>query len=349
MKLHNAAFARIWDMQPKELSGEPHITRIAEICAARFGENSAWQKLAAEMASTTTRRRDWGELQRNDRTIVSVSLAPLPDGAVVVTFADVTDRSRIESALRERAQALEAADQLKSDFVHQASFLFRDPLNAVRGFADMLASGIAGPLSEKQAAYVQDILAASEKLAVVTSDILDLAMIDSGTMRLELSRVDLHELLERVAEPLRKHAESLDIRFAVEVPADIGSVVLDQRRISQIVFNLLSNAFRFTPRGGAITLAAHIAGQDVQISVSDSGPGLAPEVKANAFERFSAKGKPGEHAGAGLGLALVNRFVELHDGWVEIESRTGGGTIVRCHLPRRLPEDAPPIGERTAA
>ncbi|HWD48352.1 MAG TPA: PAS-domain containing protein, partial [Rhizomicrobium sp.] len=304
MKLHNAAFARIWDMQPNELSGEPHITRIAEICAARFGENSAWQKLAAEMASTTTRRRDWGELQRNDRTIVSVSLAPLPDGAVVVTFADVTDRSRIESALRERAQALEAADQLKSDFVHQASFLFRDPLNAVRGFADMLASGIAGPLSEKQAAYVQDILAASEKLAVVTSDILDLAMIDSGTMRLELSHVDLHELLERVAEPLRKHAESLDIRFAVEVPADIGSVVLDQRRISQIVFNLLSNAFRFTPRGGAITLAAHIAGQDVQISVSDSGPGLAPEVKANAFERFSAKGKPGEHAGAGLGLAL---------------------------------------------
>jgi len=349
MKLHNAAFARMWDMQPNELAGEPHIARIADISATRFGDEGAWHKLAAEMASTTTRRREWGEMRRNDRTIVSVSLAPLPDGATVVTFADVTDRSRIENALRERAQALEAADQLKSDFVHQASFLFRDPLNAVRGFADMLASGIAGPLSEKQAAYVQDILTASEKLAVVTSDILDLAMIDSGTMRLELGRADLHELLKHVAEPLRRHAESLDIAFKVDVAADIGIVVVDHRRISQVVFNLLSNAFRFTPRGGAITLAAEIVGQDVQISVSDSGPGIAPEVKANAFERFSAKGKPGEHAGAGLGLALVNRFVELHDGWVEIESRTGGGTVVRCHLPRRLPEDTPTLGERSAA
>jgi signal transduction histidine kinase len=349
MKLHNAAFARMWELQPDELAGEPHISRIANICATRFGEDGAWQKLAAEMSSTAARRREWGELRRNDRSIVSVSFAPLPDGATVVTFADVTDRSRIENALRERAQALEAADQLKSDFVHQASFLFRDPLNAVRGFADLLASGIAGPLSEKQAAYVNDILAASEKLAVVTSDILDLAMIDSGTMRLELGRADLHDLLQHVAAPLHTHAKSLDIAFTVDVPVDIGVVVLDQRRISQVVFNLLSNAFRFTPRDGEITLAAQIVGQDVQISVSDSGPGIAPEVKANAFERFSAKGKPGEHAGAGLGLALVNRFVELHDGWVEIESREGRGTTVRAHLPRRLPEDAPTLGERTAA
>jgi signal transduction histidine kinase len=350
MKLHNAAFARIWELNDGDLDGEPHISRVADICIGRFGEEDVWRKLVNAVSAGSSRQRDWGEIERNDRIVVSVSLAPLPDGATLVTFVDVTDRFRIESALRERNEALEAADKLKSDFVQQASFLFRDPLNAVHGFADLLINGIAGPLNEKQSAYVKDILAASTKLAEVTSDILDLAMIDSGAMRLELARVDLYELLNRVSEPLRQHAESLDIAFRLDCREDIGTVVLDPRRISQVVFNLLSNAFRFTPRGGAITLGAAIVGQDVQISVSDSGPGIAPEVKANVFERFSAKGRQGQHAGAGLGLALVNRFVELHDGWVEIESGQGRGTTVRAHLPRRLPEgDTENTGARRVA
>ncbi|MGN6514447.1 MAG: PAS-domain containing protein [Rhizomicrobium sp.] len=349
MKLHNAAFERIWEMEPAELSDEPHVNRIAQACAQRFGDEAEWNKLVAAISSSAARQRDWGEIERNDGTILSVSLAPLPDGATLVTFADVTDRSRIESALRDRNQALEAADQLKSDFVHHASFLFRDPLNAVRGFADMLASGVAGPLSEKQDEYVRDILLAAEKLSEVTSDILDLAMIDSGTMRLELARVDLYELLKRVSDPLRQHAQSLDIAFSLDVREDIGQVVVDPRRISQVVFNLLSNAFRFTPREGRITLAAEIVGDDVQITVQDSGPGIAPEMKAQVFERFAAKSREGRRAGAGLGLALVNRFVELHDGWVEIESG-GAGTLVRCHIPRRLPEgSAPPTDQRSVA
>ncbi len=349
MKLHNAAFQRVWDVEPAELSGEPHVSRIAQDCVRRFGDEGEWQKLVAAISSGSARQRDWGEIERNDDSILSVSLAPLPDGATLVTFADVTDRFRIESALRDRNEALEAADQLKSDFVHHASFLFRDPLNAVRGFADMLATGVAGELSPKQGEYVRDILSAAEKLSEVTSDILDLAMIDSGTMRLELARVDLYELLQRVSEPLRAHSESLDIAFTLDVRPDIGQVVVDPRRVSQIVFNLLSNAFRFTPREGRITLGAEIVGDDVQIYVQDSGPGIAEDMKAQVFERFSAKSREGKRAGAGLGLALVNRFVELHDGWVEIESGPGTGTLVRAHLPRRLPEGAPPTDQRNVA
>jgi len=349
MKLHNAAFQRIWELEPTELTGEPHVSRIAQACTQRFGDEAEWQKLVAAISSGAARQRDFGEIERNDDSILSVSLAPLPDGATLATFADVTDRFRIESALRDRNEALEAADQLKSDFVHHASFLFRDPLNAVRGFADMLASGVAGPLSDKQNEYARDILAAAEKLSEVTSDILDLAMIDSGTMRLELARVDLYELLQRVSEPLRAHSESLDITFTLDVRPDIGQVVVDPRRVSQIVFNLLSNAFRFTPREGRITLGAEIVGDDVQIYVQDSGPGIADEMKAQVFERFSAKSREGKRAGAGLGLALVNRFVELHDGWVEIESGAGTGTLVRAHLPRRLPEAPPPTDQRNVA
>jgi signal transduction histidine kinase len=336
LKLHNAAFARIWELEPSDLAGEPHVQKIAEASNKRFGEEAAWKKLVELITSGAERRRDWGEIERSDKTILSVSLAPLPDGATLATFADVTDRSRIESALRDRAEALEAADRLKSDFVHHASFLFRDPLNAVQGFAELLASGRAGDLNNKQREYVADILTASSALADVTSDLLDLAMIDSGAMRLELARVDLYELLARVSQPLRAHAKSLDIDFTLDCRMDVGEVVLDPRRVRQVVFNLLSNAFKFTPRGGAITLGGAIHGEDVQIYVSDTGPGLAPEVKANAFDRFAAKNRSGQRAGAGLGLALVNRFVELHDGWVEIESTVNRGTTVRVHLPRRV-------------
>ena len=336
LKLHNAAFARIWELAPADLAGEPHVHKIAETAIARFGEETGWRKLVELIASGAERSRDWGEIERSDKTILAVSLQPLPDGATLVTFADITDRSRIESALRDRAEALEAADRLKSDFVHHASFLFRDPLNAVQGFAELLASGAAGELNEKQSEYVADILTASSALADVTSDILDLAMIDSGTMRLELARVDLFELLWRVSEPLRAHAKSLDIEFTLDCPPDVGNVMLDPRRIRQVVFNLLSNAFKFTPRGGTITLGGGIHGDDVQIYVSDTGLGIAPEVKANVFDQFAAKSRSGQRAGAGLGLALVNRFVELHDGWVEIESVVNKGTTVRCHLPRRF-------------
>lgn len=338
LKLHNASFARIWELEPAELAGEPHVQKIAEACMARFGEEATWIRLVASIASGAERRRDWGEIERSDKTILALSLAPLPDGATLVTFADVTDRFRIESALRDRAEALEAADRLKSDFVHHASFLFRDPLNAVQGFAQILAMGEPGSLSEKQREYVNAILSASNTLAEVTSDILDLAMIDSGAMRLELTRVDLYQLLAQVAQPLRTHAESRNITFMLDCPEDVGVVVVDQRRMRQVVFNLLSNAFKFTPRGGAITLGAAIHGDDVQITVTDTGPGIAPEVKANVFDRFAAKSRSGQRAGAGLGLALVNRFVELHDGWVEIESVVNQGTTVRCHLPRRVPE-----------
>ncbi|HEY1961140.1 MAG TPA: PAS-domain containing protein [Rhizomicrobium sp.] len=340
LKLHNAAFARLWQFEHSDLEGQPHVQKIAEMCVQRFGEEAVWQKLVASVSSGSERRRDWGEIERFDRTIVAVSLAPLPDGATLVTFADVTDRFRIESALRERNEALEAGDRLKSDFVQHASFLFRDPLNAVQGFAEMLSAGHAGALNAKQSDYVQSILFASQRLGEITSDILDLAMIDSGNMRLELARVDLYDLLTRVAEPMRQHAASLHIDFTLDVKPDVGVAVLDQRRIRQVVFNLLSNALKYTPIGGAIALGAAIVGDDVQIYVSDSGPGIAADVQASVFERFTAKGRAGKRAGAGLGLALVSRFVELHDGWVELQTEEGKGTLVRCHLPRRLAPDS---------
>lgn len=346
LKLNNAAFVRIWELQPRDLADEPHIRNIAAACVEKFGDEMRWEQLIRTVVSGSVERHDLGDMERTDQTILSVSLSALPDGAILVTFADVTDRSRIENALRDRNEALVAADKLKTDFVQHASFLFRDPLNVVRGFADLLTQGVAGPLSDKQAGYVQNILTASERLEEVTSDILDLALIDAGAMRLELSRIDLYEMLMSIAEPRKKHAESLDIDLIVDCPRDAGVVVADERRVKQVVFNLLTNAFEATPRGGRITLGGAIKGHEVQIWVADTGSGMAPDFQVKAFERFETKTKSGQLPGAGLGLALVRRFVELHDGWVEITSRPEKGTEVRCHLPRRVYDQTPPEAQR---
>jgi len=340
LKLHNAAFAKIWGLTAKDLADDPHVRAIAAACAEKFGDGAVWEKLIQNIVSGAEVEKQMGEIERNDKTILSLALSPLPDGATLVTFADVTDRFRIETVLRERAEALEAADRLKSDFIKHVSYELRTPLNTIVGFSEMLANGTAGTLSEQQMGYVKDIAAASGLLTSLVSDILDLALIESGALRLELERIDLYALLQDVAAHARDWAGKVGLTLEIDCAEDAGPFLADGRRVRQVVFNLLSNAFKFTPKGGVIVLSGRIDGEDVQIAVQDNGPGISPEVRASVFERFSAKANAGQRGGAGLGLALVNRFVELHDGWVEIESKNG--TLVRCHFPRRISDEPSP-------
>jgi signal transduction histidine kinase len=345
LKFHNAAFARIWDFTADELKTEPHVREIAAIAAERFGETGVWEKLSQGILGGMAQKRDLGEIERSDRTILDLALAPLPDGASLVTFSDVTDRFRIEQALRDRGDALEAADRLKSDFIKHVSYELRTPLNTILGFSEHLATGAPGELNERQREYVDAIVNGSNTLKNLVNDILDLALVESGALRLELERVDLAAVIADIAVHAREWAAKMGLTLTVDVADDAGAFLADARRLRQIVFNLLSNAFKFTPRGGDVVLSGRVIGEDVQITVADNGPGLSPDVKASVFERFSAKSRAGARAGAGLGLALVNRFMELHDGWVEIESGPSGngGTVVRCHLPRRIaPGDEPP-------
>jgi signal transduction histidine kinase len=179
--------------------------------------------------------------------------------------------------------------------------------------------------------------------------VLDLSEIEAGAMQLNLERVDLYLFLFGMAEHAREWAAKIGLTLELDCEADGGPFVADGRRLRQVVFNLLSNAFKYTPRGGTVTLGGGIHDEDVRIFVDDTGPGVPPEIMPLAFERFSAKGGPGARAGAGLGLALVHRFIELHDGWVELESHPGQGTRVTCHLPRSLArQKQPPPADRQA-
>jgi signal transduction histidine kinase len=292
-------------------------------------------------------KRDLGEIERNDRTILSLTLSPLPDGALLATFADVTDRFRIETALRDRASALEAADRLKSDFIKHVSYELRTPLNTILGFAEHLTSEIPGVLNPRQKEYVEDIVSGANALKDLVNNILDLALVESGALRLELTRIDLYALLEDVAAHGRDWGAKVTLDVEVDCPKDAGEFFADERRIKQVLFNLLSNAIRFAPDAGKITLSGRIVGDDVQIAVADNGPGIAADMKAKVFDTFESKSRAGQRGGPGLGLALVNRFIELHDGWVEIEG--DHGTLVRCHIPRRLQDTgSTPPAERKA-
>lgn len=338
LKLFNAAFARLLELSEHDVSGEPHIRRIVGNLSNKFGQTTQWEQLISDVLSTSQGRRDWGNIERSDHIVLSIALSSLPDGATLVTFSNVTDRFRVESALRDRNEALEAADRLKSEFIKHVSYELRTPLNTIVGFAEHLASELPGSLSVRQQEYMQAIVSASNTLHSLVNDILDLALIESGALRLELEYIDLYVLLSDIAMHARDWAAKVNLKLDLVCAVDVGQFWADSRRVRQIVFNLLSNSFKYTPRGGMITLTGTIS-DDVVISVADTGPGIAPELKANVFERFASKNRSGQRAGAGLGLALVDRFVQLHEGWVEIESKPNEGTTIRCHFPRRAEND----------
>ena len=171
--------------------------------------------------------RSAGEVERSDRTILELTLAPLPDGASLVTFADVTDRFRIEQALRDRGDALEAADRLKSDFIKHVSYELRTPLNTILGFSEHLATGAPGELNQRQREYVDAIVTGSNTLKNLVNDILDLALVESGALRLELERVDLFEVLEEVASHAREWAAKMGLSLTVDVDEEAGEFLAD--------------------------------------------------------------------------------------------------------------------------
>jgi len=257
----------------------------------------------------------------------------LPDGAILLTYIDVTDSIRIERALRERNEALETADRLKTEFVAHISYELRTPLNNVIGFAELLDKEYYGPLNAQQHNYTRNILESSEQLLLLINDILDIAVIEAGGLKLEHGDVPVCDLLRGVAslaqEELRNREQILD----VDCPDDIGSLEGDERRLKQALYNLLSNAMKFTPFRGRISLGARAKEDQILIWVEDNGVGIPEEEQGRVFERFHTGSNATQGKGVGLGLALVENFIALHGGSVELTSRPGEGTRVTCRVP----------------
>lgn len=335
LQLFNAAFARLWGFSSAQLEGNPHFSDIAKHCRPLLRDTKPWDAAAAHVTGLTTERR--GEsfsLERLDGQMFAGAAVPLPDGATLLSFANITDTVRAEERLIERNQALEAANRLKNDFVAHVSRQLRNPLNPIVGYAEILQQGIAGPMSERQSEYLSHIAKGASQLRALVNDILDLAYGDAGQLELELADIDVRETLQSVLPLVAERAQQSGIVIAFECADDAGRMTGDPKRIRQAVYNVIANALDFTPPGGEVRLSARGEGAGVVITVSDTGPGIPADYLPRAFERFESRAGPGKR-GAGLGLALVKSFVELHGGWVALESETGKGTTVTLRLPRQ--------------
>jgi len=244
----------------------------------------------------------------------------------------VTATRRVESALRDRAEAFEAADRLKTEFVRNVSYQLRSPLTVIFGYAELLETKRNGDLTERQTDYVSAILSASDHLSKLIENILDLAMIEAGRMDLDLKDVDLSHVIEESIDMVVSKAEDTQIAVRADIKGKLGVIRADERRIRQVLFNLISNSLRFTESGGEIVVSSQRVGDMVTLSVRDNGRGLAADKRATSFDSFVS----GDQRGAGLGLALVKHFIDLHGGTVGMKPVDGGGLEVTCWLPVKV-------------
>jgi len=338
LKIHNNAFADMWSLSEEELKDNPGFSKIIQLCLPLYHKRLFWDDLKARATDSNPdiRRHVEGEIRRSDDRMLTWLSKPLPDGATLIAWNDVTSARRAEAALIERAEALEEADRMKSEFVGHVSYQLRTPLTTISGYADFLQNGGAGEMNDKQSEYVFAIQSASEDLAKIIDDILDIAAIEANVLDLDLGDVDIYDLLNHALDYVATKAEDTKITMELTCPKDVGIIRADGTRLKQVVYNLLSNALRFTKPGGLIELGGErAAGGGVKIWVKDDGVGIPSEQQSQVFESFQSS-----RGGAGLGLALVQRFVERHGGWVELESDEGFGTHVTCYLPKEAAADA---------
>lgn len=358
LRLSNPSYRRLWDLPEERVEGRPHAADLIDHSRALLETGADWSRTRKEMIGFALRRQPVSlRMRRSDGRVLDFNTVPLPDGGVLHSYQDVTDSARVEQALRTSNEALEAADRLKTEFIAHVSYQLRTPLNAISGFAEILRDGYFGMLNPRQSGYVADIIDSTQRLLALINDILDLATIEAGYLALDLDTVDVDAAVRGVVELTRSWAEGLGLSVTLAPTIEARAVLADEKRLKQAIYNLVSNAVKFTPPGGEIRLSATVCDNQVRLSVSDTGIGIPESDQRRVFGRFEKADTLSRQSGAGLGLALVKSIIELHGGRVELESQPGAGTTVHCLLPiaeipialqvvreaREEEEDVPPL------
>jgi signal transduction histidine kinase len=337
LSLWNRRFSEDWGFDEEWLTKHPRVDQLVPAMARKLVNPTAAAQIREMVRRTTNERQSSsGRISMTDGRDFDIAAVPLPDGNALFTMVDVTASSRIEAALRERAEALEQADRVKTDFVANMSYELRTPLTSIGGFAELLAGGYAGDLTPKGTDYVGAILESVERLSKLINDVLDLTTTDSRGVTLERERVDVAGLCRSAVETARQRATEKAQKLEATIDPSAGFVFGDARRLRESIENVLGNAIAYTDRKGRITLAANGDDSQVVLVVSDNGSGIAAEDIPKVFNRFDRvveAGVRGE-AALGLGLPLTRQFIEAHGGTVELTSEQGKGTTVRMILPR---------------
>ena len=335
LQLWNNRFRALWGFEDEFLAAHPRVDVFAKAAADRL-VTPARSELIPELVRSATRDRQQrgGRVAFADGRHFEFAGVPLPDGNALFTMLDITDSKRAEKALRDRNNALEDADRVKTAFVANMSYELRTPLTSIGGFAEMLHGGYAGELPSNARVYVEAILESVERLGLLIDDVLDLTRGDvEGSVRED---VDLMRTAREAAAMLETMAKRRKLDFAVELSRSGGRVTGDPRRLREAIEHVLRHVIESAPEGTRILLHLDGTATAARIVVSDNGPGADAETVAKAFDRFAEPGTraTGERA-LGLGLPLARQFIEAHGGTVELISEPGQGTLITITIPRR--------------
>ena len=334
--LWNRRFCQVWDLDEEWLSEHPRVDELVPVMAKKLVNPTTAAQVREMVHDTTTGRQSGtGRVSMTDGRHFEFAAVPLPDGNALFTMVDVTDSTRIEAALRERATGLEEADKVKTDFVAGMSYELRTPLTSIGGFAEMLAQGYAGELPPAASDYVNAILESVERLAKLIDDVLDLTQGDRQGIVLDRERIDMAGLCRTVAESIEPRAAQRKQSLKLAIDPSAGVAIGDSRRLRESLEHVLRNAVAYTQDKGRITLSASGDEQSVTIAVADNGQGIAAKDQQDVFTRFHRIGGVGRgDAALGLGLPLTRQFIEAHGGTVSLESAVGKGTTVTMVIPR---------------
>ena len=337
LQLWNNRFRALWGFEEEFLSIHPRVDVFAAAAADKLATpNQSALFTDLVRSATVERQQRGGRVDFADGRHFEFAAVPLPDGNALFTMLDISDSRRIEQVLRDRNDALEASDRVKTAFVANMSYELRTPLTSISGFAEMLHGGYAGALSEQADGYVAAILDSVERLGLLIDDVLDLTQAEGDGTAVERGDVDLAAVARAAADTVRATAKRHRIDFAVEVARSTGRVTGDSRRLRETIEHLLRHAIASTQEGGRILLHADGHATAARIVVSDDGIGMDAASVARAFDRFAEPGiQPSGERALGLGLPLAKQFVEAHGGTIELLSEPDQGTLVTISLPRR--------------
>ncbi len=338
LKLSNPMYLEMWKIDRETAKAEPHIADLIDRSQSLYIYDD-WDKFReSRVAQTHSRVFQKKRLERSDGMVIDCTTVPLPEGATLITYLDVTDSILVERSLRERNEALQEADRLKSEFLANVSYELRSPLTSISGFSEMLRQEYIGELTDRQKEYVAAIHKSSQHLMQLINDILDLASIEAGYLQLDVSEFDVYGLLQSVLSLTQERIKESDINIKFICNEKIGSMTADETRLKQVLFNLLSNAIKFSPANSTITLGAEIKDTNILFWVEDEGYGIPEQEQMKVFETFYKAHnehvpKSRSKRGTGLGLSVVKHFIELHGGRVELSSLPESGTRITCNLP----------------
>ena len=333
LQIWNNKFRQLWGFDEEFLASHPRIDVLVERGATKLAQPGRAAVIAELVRSAAVgRTQRAGHVAFADGRHFEFAGVPLPDGNALFTMLDVSDSKRAEQALRDRNDALEAADRVKTAFVANMSYELRTPLTSIQGFAEMMGEGYAGKLSKQADEYVDAILESVARLSALVDDVLDLTEADH---KLERGDVDLESIAYNAAEAVSALAKRKQIDFAIEVGPATGTVKGDAKKLREMVEHMLRHAVGALEEGGRVLLHTDGDADRALIVVSDDGPGMDAAAIEHAFDRFAERdGSTDDDRALGLGLPLAKQTAEAHGGTIRLLSEPGAGTLLTVELPR---------------